>query len=876
MTDGRHAVSRAKVAAPRLPARHVPRPRLVAALDAAASSDDAVVLLSAPAGYGKTLLLAEWAAAHPGRTAWVSIDGDDRDDRRFWSAVLAALTSCAAVPADSGLHRLAVPDAPSRDPGFLAAVVNAVDAAVTTPLTLVLDDVHELAGAPLRGVATLVRDRPARLLLVLSSRFDPPVRLDRLRLDGRLCELRAADLAFTRDEARTLLAAADVALDVDQLGVLLTETEGWAAGLRLAALTLHDAGDPGPLLVDLVRTGHAVSDYLVGEILSRLPGEVVDVLTAVSLCDAVTVPLAVAITRRDDAGALLVRVKDETGLVTSYGRGRRWFRVHQMLRAQLRADLQRRRPDLAAAIHGRAARALAATGDAAPALDHALQADDPPLLAELLTAHGPRLATSGHHDAVCRAAEALPVEWLRREPALALALALAHLEAGQVATADRFLADAEAAWPGQPGAALVATRDTARARRAFYGPVTAPLAHGSTTGDDDAVALLLRATAAVADGDLQGAVRLGRAVVDRATSAGDDYLAARAQIMLAAHHGLLGDVATMVDLARRGEARAPEHGWRGSVGHALGQMLLGYGALAQGRAADALAVLDAFDDVVEAHGNRAEIHHALPLLDTFRLAARFDLGERPAAVHALREARLRSPQSWALDRPTNACMALVEHDAALRLGRRDHAREVLAWAEEHVGPTGDVLLLRAAGPAAISRHALARQHLRPLLDGTAAPLVPWTLQAGWVLEATLLLHTAGRGRAREAMAAALAGAAATGVLRPLVAAPDEQVALMVEHRGEGAEVARAVLALRRARPAAGAGTPLTDRERAVLDLLPTVLSLDEIAATLAVSVNTVKTHLRALYAKVGAHPRRAAVPAARGAGRRGPGPADGG
>jgi LuxR family maltose regulon positive regulatory protein len=253
----------------------------------------------------------------------------------------------------------------------------------------------------------------------------------------------------------------------------------------------------------------------------------------------------------------------------------------------------------------------------------------------------------------------------------------------------------------------------------------------------------------------------------------------------------------MIALAARSEELAPAEGWRGTIGHAYARQMLAYGALLQARAADVLVALDDLDDVVEEQDNRIEIDRIFPAIEIFRHAARFDLGDQRSALRAMQTVRAAMRHSGGLDRSATAAMALLEHGAAARLGRRDDARAVVAWAEDHLGPTGDVLFLRACGPAAISRHDVARQHLRPLLDGGVAPVIPWVPLAGWVLECALLLRTAGRPAARAALARALVIAGATGVLRPLVLAPDDVVALMADHRGEGESVVHQVLAMRR-------------------------------------------------------------------------------
>src|SRR5689334_7694133 len=256
-------VAAAKLVVPRLAAGYLHRPRLVEQLDRAATGT--VLLVCAPAGYGKTLLLAEWVARGPEPAAWVSLDEDDNNDRRFWAAVLTALRAHPATSARAALRDLALPAVPSRDPDFLPDLLDALHE-LPGPVRLVLDDVHELTAVdPLHGLARLVRDRPPGLQIVLATRSDPPVRLDRLRLTGALREVRAQALAFSPDEAAALVGAIAVGVRADQVRLVLDQTEGWAAGLRLAALSLRESDDRDAFLTDLVGNGRAISDYLVGE-----------------------------------------------------------------------------------------------------------------------------------------------------------------------------------------------------------------------------------------------------------------------------------------------------------------------------------------------------------------------------------------------------------------------------------------------------------------------------------------------------------------------------------------------------------------------------------------------------------------------------------
>src|SRR5919206_1513055 len=429
---GRPAVPRAKTAVPEVGAACVPRPRLSAALDAAPGHQ--VVLVSAPAGYGKTLLLADRAAQAPDTTAWLSLDPDDNSDRRFWAGVLAALTACPAVPADNALHTVALPARPSANPDFLAEVCDAL-AAVPEGLHLVLDDVHEVhAPDTLHGLARLVRDRPPGMRLVLSGRSDPPLPLARMRLAGQLAELRAGDLRFSAREAEEALRAAGHAIRTDHVRILVEKTDGWAAGLQLVAMSLSASPDPDRFLAEF--TGDdAVSDYLVGEVLSHLPDRRRDFLRAVSVCDELTVPLAALLSEQPDAAEMLDALERETSLVVSLGAGRRWYRVQPLLRSYLRADLRRTRPARAAELHVRAAGWFLAKHQPDRALAHAAGAGDRPRLAAMLREHAMALVTSGEHAALRAALRELG-DHDAADPWLALVSAYLHIQVGALVEAD--------------------------------------------------------------------------------------------------------------------------------------------------------------------------------------------------------------------------------------------------------------------------------------------------------------------------------------------------------------------------------------------------------------------------------------------------------
>ncbi len=835
--------------------------------------------MSAPAGYGKTLLLADWVTRHP-HVAWLTLDRDDNTDRRFWAGVLAALATVADVPASNPVHTLELPEVPSRSPAFLPALVDGL-AAVPSRLLMVFDDVHELTHRdPLAGLANLIENRPPGLRIVLASRSDPPLRLGRLRVTGELRELRAPQLAFTPAEADDVLARAEVRLTAEQRTVLHAETAGWPAALRLASLTLRDADDPDVFLSDLAGNGQAISDYLVGEILSRLPGGVTEVLLAVSVCDAVTAPLAVALTERDDAADVLADLERRTSLVASYGAGRRWFRIHPLLRAHLYADLRRRRPGLIAVLHRRTLRWYATAHNPLGALRHATLADDAALVRDVLREHGAVLATSGQHAEVSEVLGVLDTAGLLRDDVeLMLVGVLAHLELGRADAADTLLAQVAARWPAKPQPPLLALRTLATARRYWYGP------SGTTDTRSDAppissemaelavAGMLQRANAAMAAGRWADADEIARTVVEQATRDGRDYLHARALTIRGIVAGLRGEISRMLEHAVRAGETAPTEAWSGTGSETFCLAMCAYGAFMQGRPIEALRSAAAVQDIPEQVSVRSlgEIDPLRPLLNALRGAARFDLGEHRVGLEAMRAARRQVVDGLWLNGPVIAFLGLVEHDAALRLGSDGNARTVQEWMQERADGGGDLTYIRAEAVAArIGSDPVAGETagalLAPLLDGSLTPVMRWVPVAAWTLECALTLRIGNRPRAREALRHALAVAEQCGVLRPLVNAPADVIDLLSRELGNlgGAEeFAREVLTARRTleqhRPAGSGGPALTARERAVFDLLPGPLSLDEIAARLAVTTNTVKTHLTAIYAKLGVRSRREAV-----------------
>jgi len=354
-----------RASVPPLPAVTIERPRLMSALDG--SADAAFTLVAAPPGWGKTVLLADWASARD--AAWLTLDVRHCDARRLWTDVVSALRR-----ADVPLGDLDDVAPGALDDDFALRLVDAL-AAAPTPPTLVLDDLERLRGPGLASLAQFLADGGDALRLVAATRSDPALPLERLRLAGRLGEIRAAELAFTADEAAALLAGLGVELRDDQVARLLERTEGWAAGLRLAGLSLLGEPDAEAFVAAFAGDDRAVADYLGGEVLAGLPPATRELLLRTSIVDRVCGGLADALTG-EPGGALVLEELERDGMfVVPLDRHRTWFRYHGLFAQLLRARLRVERPSLEPELHARAAEWLAAEGLGREAIPHALAAN---------------------------------------------------------------------------------------------------------------------------------------------------------------------------------------------------------------------------------------------------------------------------------------------------------------------------------------------------------------------------------------------------------------------------------------------------------------------------------------------------------------------
>jgi LuxR family maltose regulon positive regulatory protein len=441
-TAERDVLLATKLHIPRTRPGFVARPRLADYLAQAQGSE--LTLVCAPAGFGKTALLADWARRSQRPVAWLSLDEGDNDPARFWRHVATALDTVRPGVARHVAVLLGGLQATSFE--AVAALVNEL-AGVTEEVVLVLDDYH-LVQAPQvhRSVEFLLAHLPASLRLVMASRADPSLPLARLRARGQLAELRAADLRFTPQEAAELLhAAVGPELPEAAVAALVERTEGWVAGLQLAALSLQGHGDIAAFVEGFSGSHRFVLDYLAEEVLDRQPEPLREFLLATSVLERLSGPLCQAVTGRADSQALLEQAERANLFLVPLDEVRRWWRYHQLFADLLRARLAREQPERVPELHRAAAAWSEQHGLVDDAVGHALAAGDAVWAARLIEQHFDAMLGRSEETTLRRWLEALPAELVRSRPRLSVVHAYGALIGGLLEAVEPLVADAERA-----------------------------------------------------------------------------------------------------------------------------------------------------------------------------------------------------------------------------------------------------------------------------------------------------------------------------------------------------------------------------------------------------------------------------------------------
>jgi LuxR family maltose regulon positive regulatory protein len=430
-----------------------PRPGFVARPRLAEALGGQLVLVCAPAGFGKTALLADWLRSASRPLAWLSLDVGDNDPVRFWRHVVAAMDR-----ARPGIRERVAPLGPpvSGCEGLVTALINELAAQPAgRDLVLVLDDYHLVEARPVHAsVAFLIEHLPPGLRLVLASRSDPPLPLARLRASGQLSELRANDLRFTADEAAALLReAAGPGLPDAVVAALADRTEGWAAGLQLAALSLRGQPDIAGFVAAFSGSHRYILDYLTGEVLDGQPAQMREFLLETSVLERLSGGLCDAVTGRGDGQAMLERAEQAGLFLVPQDEVRGWWRYHQLFADLLRARLQQERPGRVAALHRAAAAWYQEHGLADDAVRHALAAGDTTRAARLIEQHfDSTLYLRSEGATAQRWLAALPAELVQTRPRLLLAQVLLAATLGRAEAMEPSLDAAERALAGADGA----------------------------------------------------------------------------------------------------------------------------------------------------------------------------------------------------------------------------------------------------------------------------------------------------------------------------------------------------------------------------------------------------------------------------------------
>jgi LuxR family maltose regulon positive regulatory protein len=847
-----------------------------------------LTLLAAPAGSGKTMLLGSWirAGSVPGPVAWVSLDADDNDPYRFWAYVLAGLRASGAVADDSLLAGLAPPTPGNRDT-FVPLLVNGLGE-LPGPVVVVLDDLHELNDARvLAGLDFLVRHAPAQLRLVLASRTDPSLRLARRRAAGAVTEVRAAELAFTRAEAAELLAALGAGLSDGEVEALWTRTEGWAAGLRLAALSLREHPDPSGFVAEFSGDDRTVAGYLLGEVLYRQPADVRDFLLRTSVADQLTGELADALTGGRDGAQRLAALERANAFVVPLDLHRTAYRYHHLFAELLRTELlYDRGAEEVAQLHRRAARWHAADGVTVDAIRHAMAAGDWDHVRALLVERwGAMAATITTLDSLLRK---LPDDLVGGDPELAMIAAISRLDVGDLDAAEAYLRLAEANAAAVPderrtwfAAGLTQIRmhrarllgdldgvtDAARTLLELSATVDEVSPWSLHAADLRTAGLSNLGTAELWNGEVEAAARHFEESLQAATrdllAPAEEFPVLNCMSQLALVEAVRGRLGHALERGREAIAFAERRGWSESMQAFGGHLALAWASYHRGNLGAAGRHLDAASKA--ARERMAVV--ATALVRGWVLTSR---GQARAGLTALRGAVVATqgragwqppPVLADLVRVSEARLLIAVGDTQAALGLL--GKEPAGWHPEAAVVVAR-LQLADGDPAGAAATLAAHVHGSP-----AAAAHPFVLLEAELVDAVARAGLGEDDEAARRLEAGLAVAAREGYRQvfadggaPLHALLVRQLQLGTEHPSLVAELL-GTADQRASHASSSLVDPLSDRELTVLRYLASVLSTAEIAAELNVSSNTVKTHVKSIYRKLDANGRRDAVDHAR-------------
>jgi LuxR family maltose regulon positive regulatory protein len=862
----------------------VARPALFGLLERAAR----VTVVSAPAGSGKTVLLRSWIdeTGIKERAAWLSIERDEHDVQKFWTGAIEALRR--TVRGSQLLH--ALDPAPSFNAWSTVEHLLEDLAPLDEPLWLVINDLHELRSEEaLRQLELLLLRAPKSLRFVISTRHDLRLGLHRLRLEGDLTEIRGSELRFSSEDARLLLNAAGVRLSDAALALLVQRTEGWAAGLRLAALSLARHPDPERFAADFSGSERTVAEYLFVEVLDRQPEDIRRLLLRTSLLERVSGPLADALTGGSSGERILQDLEDSNAFVVSLDTERTWFRYHHLFADLLRLELRRTAAAELPALHSRAAAWYADHGYPIEAIRHAQAAGDWRVAAHLLADHHFSLQLDGQSATAYELLKRFPAGMVAAEPELAALVAASELDRGSLDDAARYVARAMQSASAVPedrrgrfhvllailrlslarqrGDLPAVFNESARLLGAFEHETD----HMPLSEDRRALALISLGVAEANIGrhaDAERHLEQGAALAQRI---GRPYLQVYGlafmgppAIMQRSHREAVETAMRAIELVRR-------HGWSEEPVVTPAYLVVGVVRMWQARWEEADEWLELASRAVRPELDPGQGEAAYLIRGELEL-----MRGRYAEALASLAAGQRLAHMLAASRPLNVQTKSARLLTLLKLGELrpvEQALGQLTEEEEQIGG-GQLRLARAALHLARNDPHSTTLALAPVLDGTVTVFHNNWLAVALLLEA-MARHALGDGSSSSrALEHALDLAEPDGVLAPFLLYPAPE--LLERHRGRRTAHAALIseildrLAQTGSQPArvqqARLREPLSETETRVLRYLPTNLSAPEIAEELHVSVHTVKTHMRHMYAKLSVHERSEAIKAARSLG----------
>lgn len=867
-----------------------------------------VTEVTAPPGSGKTTLLRSWIDGQglTGRAAHLSTRGKGHDPQRFWIAVADALRGTVA---GSELVR-PLTAAPDLDGWMVVEHLLAELAPLRERIWLIIDDLHELTAPDALGqLRLLLTHGPAELRFVLAARHDIRLGLHRLRLDGELSEIRTASLRFTLEEARELFTAAGLCPSEKAVMLLHQRTEGWAAGLRLAALSLVGHPDPERFASEFSGSDRTVAEYLLAEVLEQQAEPVRRLLLLTSVLDRVNGPLADLLTGGAGGERILLDLESTGAFVLAVDPRRSWFRYHGLFADLLQLELRRTGAAEPSALHGVAAGWYAAQGYPVEAVRHAQAAHDWELAARLLCEHWGDLYPDGQVGIAHELLAGFPASVVAGDAGITALMAALDLDRGSLDEAERRLALAAAGSDTVPAdrrgrfEVITTVLRLRLARR--QGDLPAVVREAQTlratieTAVDPDLGDGLRALAllslGVAEASMLGAhsaeLHLERGI-DLARRIGRPYLEL-VGLVYAAHIASTRSYAAGAELSGRAIVLAGRHGWADRPITAIAWAVRADVLIVQGQLTEAELWLERAQRALQSQVNLA----ASVNLHCVRAGLELGRGEYTAALATLRAVE---PLACTPAAPHSLRPILRAHTlhALIQLGKTQTAERALAALPADERDAVPARIAEAALRLAQDNPRVAREvlgSLASLTDAVPADVRPMCSVAVLLLEAKACDRLGLPDEARSLLERALDAAAPDHVLLPFLV--HRAPGLLERHAGGGtAHVAlisellerlapNAIRPLSNTAPAAAGTTrttarpgaagrdpssharePLSRGEMRVLRYLPTNLSAPEIAAELSLSVNTIRTHMRHVYEKLGAHSRNEAVRLARSLG----------